>query len=277
MILVTGATGTVGSELVRQLLARDTRFRVFVRNPAKAAHLPAHVERAIGDLGDDASLRAAMAGVKRLFLLSDPDTVARHLALAREAGVEHVVRLSTLEAGLSDIQLSRYHAIGEEACRKSGLAWTILKPGAFSSNARMWAPTIQTQGVVFVPTGAGRTSPIDPADIAAVAAECLTSDAHFGASYRLTGPELLTGDEQVAILSEVLGRPIRAVHVTPEQAGAGMARGGAPDAVVKMIVELWHDIAAGHDGGLTDAVERVTGRRPSTFRTWAEAHRDVFA
>jgi uncharacterized protein YbjT (DUF2867 family) len=276
MILVTGATGTAGSEVVKSLLERKVSFRVFVRDPRKVAHLPASVERAIGDLTQPGTLVPALQGVSRLFLLSDPDQVPPVLDAARRTGVRHVVRLSTLEAGASPLKLSLWHQQSEEAVKASGMAWTMIKPGNFASNALMWVDMVKAKGIVFHPTGSGKTSPIDPGDIGAAAAVALTGAGHEGKSYRLTGPELLSAGDQVRIIGEALGRPLTYVPVTPAQAGDGMRKGRAPEPLIEMLTELWEDIAKGNDGGLTDTVETLTGRKPRAFAAWAREHVGAF-
>src|SRR5207237_197124 len=130
---------------------------------------------------------------------------------AQQAGVRHVVYLSSTGANHPTLLLGRWHRDREEIIRASGLTWTFLRPGNFMSNTLMWAETIKTQETVYFPGGAGRTAPIDPQDIAAVAALALTQPGHEGRIYELTGGELLTAAQQTEILSHVLGKPIRYV------------------------------------------------------------------
>ena len=209
MILVTGATGTVGRELITQLTASGTRVRGMSRYPERAG-LPADVEMVRGDLGRPETLGPAVDGAERVFLLAGgpdgPMHEANLVAAAMRAGVRHIVKLSVLAAGHDgDDPITRWHLAGERTIEASGLAWTFLRPGAFMANALMWADTIREQGTVYAPYTTARTAPIDPFDIAAVAARVLTQTGHEGRAYSLTGPELLSPPERADEMTVILG------------------------------------------------------------------------
>ncbi len=240
MILVTGATGTVGSEVVRRLAAAGERVRAFVRNPAKAAALAAPgVEIVQGDLGDAASVDRAMAGADRAFLAvnSEPRAVAwmkSAIGAAARAGVQHVVRLSAMGASLdSPAALTRWHAEIEEALRASPMAWTIVRPGYFMQNFLGSAETIRSRAAFYGAYGSGGTSPIDTRDIAAVVVKCLRERGHESKVYELTGPESLTQAEMAARTSAVLGRTIRYVDLPVEEFQRGLVAAGWPDALAR--------------------------------------------
>jgi uncharacterized protein YbjT (DUF2867 family) len=280
MLLVTGPNGVIGSAVVAELLACGAEFKVLVRDPAKVAHLPADVVRVVGDLGNPEALQQAFHGVTRAFLLSpviDAAQFARTLAAAKDAGVEHVVKLSTLEAGHGADGIARWHRGEELQIEASGLAWTFVRPGNFSSNALHWAHTIRRESKVYAPTGDGKSAPIDPVDIAAVIAHALTEPKQAEQIYLLTGPQLFSVAEQTEILARVLGKPLSFVAVDPDVAGAELRQYGAQAAMVEALIELWKLIAVDEQPVLTNTVTQLLGRPARSFETWARAHRHAFA
>ncbi|GAA4954571.1 NAD(P)H-binding protein [Actinoplanes utahensis] len=264
MILVTGATGTVGRHLTR--LLHDGGHPVRAMTRGGSGPLPAGVEVAYADFTDPVSLRRAVAGVRAVFLLTAPPVPGPGfdrdlLDAAREAGVATVVKLSAIGTGeeFAGATVGAWHLAAEEAVRDSGLSWTILRPSSFASNTLHWAGAIRAGQPVPNLTGDGRQGVIDPADIAAVAAAALTGPGHDGRTYTLTGPELLSVPEQAGILAEVIGRPVATTAVDS-------VPGLPPEAVLG---SAW--ARAGHNAVLTDHVRDVLGRSPTRFREWAEA------
>jgi uncharacterized protein YbjT (DUF2867 family) len=281
MILVTGATGHIGRELARELDAKGAKFRVLVRDPARAAGLPGHAERVIGDLGEPATLAPAFDGVDGLFLLV-PGIGTAHtahaVAAARASGVRRIVLLSSY-AVIGDPMpaMGRWHHEREQMIRASGIPATILRSSGFMTNALDWLPTIREGGFVLDPVGPGRAAPIDPADIAAVAALVLTEDGHQGAEYALTGGELLTVTEQVSILAAATGRDIEVREVaTPAEAVRFRYPGGAPQALADALIEGLTLMRADTAGFRTDTVQRLLGRRPRTFADWCARNASAF-
>ncbi len=282
MILVTGATGNIGGEVVKQLLEAGAPVRVLARDPAKAAaKLGAAVAVVRGDLDAPETLAAAFAGVTKAFVLSTGPDLARldgnAFDAAKAAGVAHVVSLSVLAAEIDpNLLLGRWHGESEKKLEASGLAWTILRPGAFASNVLAWIPSIKAQGVVYSPTGEGKNAPIDPRDIAAVAVKALTSPGHEGKAYTLTGPELLSAGEQVAKIGAAIGRPLRFVDAPPEAARAGMLKSGMPPLLVDALLELMAQVRAGQTALISPAVAEVLGRPARTFDAWLHDHAAAF-
>jgi uncharacterized protein YbjT (DUF2867 family) len=281
MILVTGATGTVGSEVVEQLLALGERVRVLVRTPAKAAKFGAAVEIVQGDLEKPETLPAAFAGVDKVFLLSTGSDVARleghAIDAAKEAAVKHVVKLSAAGAEVDSVlRLGRWHRESEKHLEASGMTWTILRPGSFDTNALAWARSIQAQGLVFHVTGDGKSTPIHPRDIAAVAVAALTRPGHEGRIYALTGPEALSTPEQVQIISAALGKPLQCIEAPEAAARSGMMAEGVPQELVEGILELMAYLRAGHGATLTTTVAEVLGREPRTFAAWVNENLAAF-
>jgi uncharacterized protein YbjT (DUF2867 family) len=239
MIVVTGATGKVGSEVVRQLAAAGERVRAFVRDPARAVSLGDRVEVARGDLGDAASVERAMQGADRAFLAVNSEARAvawmkGAISAAERAGVRHVVRLSAMGASHDGPgALLRWHAEIEDALRGSKMTWTILRPGFFTQNFLGSAETIRTQGAFHGAYGDGGISPIDTRDIAAVAVKCLREPGHEGKTYELTGSESLTQGEMAARVSAILGRTIRYVDLSVEDFQRGLVAAGWPEPLAR--------------------------------------------
>jgi uncharacterized protein YbjT (DUF2867 family) len=281
MLLVTGATGHVGRELARELDERGAAFRVLVRDPARAAGLPERAERVVGGLDTPTTLATAMDGVKRLFLLV-PGIGIEHtehaVAAARAAGVRHIVYLSSYAViGDPVPAMGRWHRAREELIRASGIPATFLRPGGFMTNAFDWLPTLRAGGYVFDPVGPGRAAPIDPADIAAVAAVTLTEDGHEGEQYLLTGGETFTVAEQVQILAKATGREIEVRAVaTPAEAVRFRYPHGAPRVLADALIEGLTLMRADTVGVRTDTVRRLLGRAPRTFADWCARNAAAF-
>jgi uncharacterized protein YbjT (DUF2867 family) len=276
VILVTGATGNVGGELVRALAARGEEPRALVRENT-ATGLPAGVEAVPGDLNRPETLSAALTGARGLFLLPGYRDTPGVLAEADRAGVEQVVLLSSGAAADGDRSnaVSRYMIESEDAVRESAVPWTILRASGFMSNAvRDWLPQLQADDVVRTPFADVRVAVIDPLDIAAVATEALAEWAHQGQVYRLTGPEPLLPAEQVATLAAVLGRNLRFEAQTDAEARAEMSTkmpAEYVDAFFKYFADGGYD-----DSAVLPTVQELTGRAPRTFEQWAIAHADAF-
>jgi uncharacterized protein YbjT (DUF2867 family) len=281
MILVTGATGNVGGEVVKQLLEAGAPVRVLARDPAKAAKLGAGVSVVRGDLAAPETLGPAFAGVTKAFVLSTGPDLARlagnAVDAAKKAGVAHVVLLSVLGAEFEpSFELGRWHRESERKLEASGLAWTFLRPGSFASNALSWVSSIKAQGVVYSPYGEGKSAPIDPRDIAAVAVKALLAPGHEGKAYSLTGSAAITTGEQVAKISAAIGRPLRFVDVPPEAARDGMLEAGMHPLLVDALLELMARVRAGHGATVSTAVADVLGRPARTFDAWLHDHVAAF-
>jgi uncharacterized protein YbjT (DUF2867 family) len=286
MILVTGATGTIGSEVLRLLARRSVRLRAMSRNPARL-RLPAEtdVDAVQADFGDPGSLRRAVAGVERVFLLTAPGaSVPEHdLAMIQAAcssGVRKVVKLSAIGGGehatSEDTRPADWHDPGERALAASGLAWSALRPTSFASNALRWAEAIRAGEYVANMTGTGAQGVVDPRDVAAVAVEALLTDAHDGVAHTLTGPTLVSVPDQVAVLAEELGRPIEMIEVPSDAARQQMLAAGLDASLVDVAVRGYQLVRAGGNAVVTDDVQRILGHPARSFRAWARDHRDAF-
>jgi uncharacterized protein YbjT (DUF2867 family) len=280
MILVTGATGTVGREVVIQLLAAGEQVRGMTRNPS-TAKLDARVELVKGDFASPDTLAKAVDGVERVFSLTfgpQTGTHERDLAgLAKKAGVRHIVKLSAMGGdGETKNAIRKWHEQGEEAIKATGISWTVVRPGGFMSNALHWRETVRTQGKVFSNYGDGKLPSVHPRDIAAVAVRALTADGHERKTYHLTGPEALSVGEQVDILSEVLGRRIEYVPITDDVARKGMEKAGMPALLIDALIPFAAFIRSGRAAEVLPTVEQVTGRPALTFIDWAREHAEAF-
>ncbi|WP_410676092.1 SDR family oxidoreductase [Amycolatopsis sp. cmx-4-68] len=280
MFLITGATGNIGSSLVNLLHAQGHDVRALVRNAARAELLPQGIDIAVGDLDDTHSIVAALKGTDAMFLLhAGVGTTQTQNAIdaARTAGVRRIVLLSSIGARLRPMPLiGQMLGAREDLLRESGLDVTYLRPNTLMSNALAWADGIRDDARVVDPTGPGRMPCVDSDDIARIAAQVLTEDGHVGHGYILNGPEALTSREQVEILSEVLGRTIEFVDVTPEQFANESISRGMPAEAAGAVRNLNEMFRTGRAGVLVDDIENVTGVAPRTFRDWCERHAAAF-
>lgn len=273
MILITGATGNVGRELVGQLLDKGAPVRALGRDERKLAALPARVEQVVGDLDNPETLEVAMQGVEHVYIVTPvTQQVINLLEAARGAGVRLVVKQSTIEADRS-LGPGKWHRQQEILIEASGLDWTFLRPTMMMVNTiEWWAATIKSQGAVYFPGGKGRVSPVDPRDVATVACAVLTQPGHAGQIYPLTGPESLTIGEMVQTIGRVLGKPLRYVSVPSFAAAMWMRRSGLPKYVAEALVETLGALRRCEYAYVTDAVERVSGCKPRSFEMWCRDH-----
>jgi uncharacterized protein YbjT (DUF2867 family) len=272
MILVTGASGNVGSEVVRELLAAGEQVRAVTRTGAAVDG----AEAAAGDLDKPETLAAPLRGCRALFLMPGYAGKVGVLEEARRAGVERVVLLSGSSAASGDETnaVTAYMMGSEAAVRDSGLPWTFVRPYAFASNALRWLDQLRAGDLVREPFPDVAVAVVDPGDIGAVAARALLSGDHDGAIHTVTGPEPLLPADRVRILGEVLGRPLRFEGLTDAE-----AREQLTATMPQEYVDAFFDFYV--DGNLDESqplptVEEVTGRPPRSFEQWATAHADAF-
>lgn len=278
MIAVTGATGTIGGELVRLLSERGERLRALTRRPGEQPPLPG-VEWVEADLDEREGLAGIFAGAGKLFLLTgNGEGMVRQqknaVQAAARAGVRQVVKLSALGAtDHSKSVIGLWHYNVERALRESGLAWTILRPHHFMQNLLDPMVFDRSAGRICSSSGDGAIPFIDTRDIAAAAAAVLTGEGHEGEVYTLTGGEARSYREATAILSEVLGRPLEYRSETADEAWARRRAAGQPvwlAAAQLAIAEYQRQ--GGPTAQTTGTLERLTGRPPRTLRQFAQDH-----
>ena len=277
MILVTGASGTVGSEVVKALGATDARVRAGYRT--RPQNIPSGVESVALDFDDGDTVDAALMGVETVFLLSTMVAHERHVVdAAKRAGVKRIVKLSVNNANKEGFTFARWHRAIEKHIEASGLAWTFLRPAGFMQNFfNYMGDTIRKQSAFYTATGTtGRGAHIDARDIGAVAARVLTGKGHEGKAYELTGPAAISYDEAARVLSKAVGREIRHVAITPEQLRAGALGMGMPAPYVDALVDLDRAYAAGELTQVSSTVKDLTGRDPIRFEQFAKDYADRF-
>ena len=279
MILITGATGQVGSATLEQLSTRGVSVRALVRTAEKAALVAnPQVETVIGDLAQPRSLDSALDGITGALLVSplDPHQVelqGNFIDAAKRAGRVHVVKISGLGTGIdSSVRSGRWHAQTEKYLEDSGLPFTHLRPPFFMQNILRFAPTIRASGEFAGSLNQGKVAMIDVDDIAAVAATALSTDAHAGEAYVLTGPEAISYADVAERLSRILGRTITYKDVPMAVMRERLLTAGMPEWHVNVQVDFSTALSAGHASAVTNTVEAVTGKPARPLEQFLREH-----
>jgi len=282
MILVTGSTGAIGSEVVRGLSRAGTPARALIRNPNQRQDLSG-VTWVTGDLGKPETLASAFAGCTKLFLLTGNAESAGELqhnalAAARQGGIAHAVKLSAFGASpKSNSLIGRLHYRIEQELEDSGMGWTILRPHHFSQNLLSQAKNIVDNGVVYSSSGDGKIPFVDTRDIAAVAVVTLTQPGHESKKYVITGGEKISYREATEILSKAIGKPLRFIDEPPDQARARLIEEGqAPVLVDSLLAIAAYQRAGGPTETITTVVRDLTGKPPRTFAEFARDYAGAF-
>jgi uncharacterized protein YbjT (DUF2867 family) len=283
MILLTGVTGKTGGATAQALLNKGLPLRAIVRNADKAAALKAAgVDLVVGDVSDPAVLAKAMTGVqKALMILPNGEHQLKleqqFVDAARQAGVRHVVKLSSIEAVAdATAPIPKIHYQSELYLQKSGLAWTMLKPNFFMQNFLGSAGTIKEQNKFFLPMGDGKTVMIDVRDIGAVAAAVLTGAGHEGQRYEITGPEVLSFHDVAERFTRVLGRKIEYVNMPMAAYRQVLGRFITSEWHLNAVCELFGEIAAGQPLHITDTVQKLTGKPPRSLEQFIRDHQALY-
>ncbi|MER5965424.1 NAD(P)H-binding protein [Streptomyces sp. NPDC002057] len=276
MILVSGATGNIGSALLKELHTHGVGpLRGLTRDSSRAV-LPEGVEAVEGDFAEPASLKPALEGVRSLFLVSRLGPDADIIEAVRAAGVEHVVLVSSITVETHPhLAPAAENLAVEQLLKASGMAWTILRPTQFASNALMWAASIRGRETVRAPYAETALPTVHPADIASVARVALTEPGHRGRTYALTGPEPVSARRQVEAIAAALGREVPFAEISRQDAHAWMATVFGADAADAVL-----DVTGGDVNDellkVRDTVARVTRTPARTFEQWASENAHAF-
>ena len=270
MIYVSGSPGNVGTELVRLLAGRGEQVRLLVHDPEAAEFALPGVETVLGDLAEPESFARTVVGADAVFVNSSRRAIslqANLIAAAASAGVRRIVDLSWMGAATDSGSeaIGRWHAEVERHLVECGVAYTILRASAFMQN---YVGQITVNDTIVGTTATGRASLVDARDVAAVAATVLTQQGHEGRTYDVTGPQALSNPEVAAIISRVTGRRLRYVGTTPDLLADGYHRAGLPEWAALDLVAADVYRARGRLAQVTDVVERVGRKRPTTFEAF---------
>ena len=282
MILVTGGTGLIGSEVLRGLSHAGVPARALTRDLKKAHTMPG-VAWVVGDLGKPDTLHAAFDGATTLFLLTHylEDMVElQHnaIAAARDAGMTHIVKVSAFAASdHSKAPIGRWHHQVEQEVEESGLGWTFLRPHHFMQNLLAQAEYVKKDGAIHSPSGDGKIPYVDGRDVGAVAVVTLTTPGHVRKTYVLTGSEAISYRQAAEIIGGVIGKPVRFVDESPDQARARRVREGVPPAVIESVLAIGaYQRAGGKTVTITSAIADLTGRPPQTVAEFGREHASSF-
>jgi uncharacterized protein YbjT (DUF2867 family) len=278
-VLVVGASGTVGSELTQQLAAQGYKVLAATsKNPGQAKN---GIEQVHLDLATGLGIDKAFDGVDRAFLLSPPGYADQYKLLApliQEAKRRRLKKVVLMTAmGANAVETSPFRR-AEIELEKSGVPYNIIRPSWFMQNFNtFWIQGIREQGKIQLPAGAGKASFIDARDIAAVAAALLTSDALNNRDFDLTGPQALDHSDVAQEISKATGRKVVYEEIAPEVLKNGLVSAGLPEDYVDFLIMIFGFLRAGYSAGITDSVERILGRAPGDFRSYAKVYKEAWA
>ena len=275
-ILITGATGNIGGEVIKYLMEKKICVRALVREPSKAVKLKEQgIELVQGNFLQPETLLAALQGIEKAFLVTanDPRQVemeSNFIDAAQKVGVRHIVKLSVMGAGELSSTFQKWHLQVEQHLEASGMAWTHLRPNMLMQNMRWFAQTIAQQGAFYNTVGDVKISHVDARDVAAVAAVCLSEPGHENKSYVLTGPEAVSFDEVAEKFSKVLHRPVAYVNVAPPDLKAARLANGEPEWYLDAELELFAGWAEGAGSPVTTTIAEVTQKPAASFDEFAQ-------
>ena len=282
MILVTGASGNVGSVVLQELLRVGAPVGAMYRSKEDAAKAPAGANVVIADYSDRASLDRALEGVERVYLVCAPipqlvEYECNMIDACRQRGIGHIVVNSALGADTYNKSFPKWHGEVEKHVKASGIPATILRPESFMQNiSTYFAGTISSQGALYAAGGSAPIGFVDVRDVGAVAAKVLISDGHAGKTYTVTGPEALNYYEVAEKLSERLGKPVKYVALTQEQLRQSMRDTGMPAWQVEALADLQAYYTDGPGAKVTGDVRAVLGREPIRFEQFLQDYSRTF-
>ena len=281
-ILVTGATGNVGSQVIKHLAAFGADIRAAVRSTSRAQNLNG-ITLVEFDLNKPQTVQAAFEGIDKVFLGSplvanmvELDTAS--VEAAKKAGVKHIVRLSVMGADAEpEHPLANLHHQVEKMIETSGMSYTLLRPNSFYQNyITFTGSTIKTQNAFYLPMGDGKISLVDVRDVAAVAATALTQSGHEGKIYQVTGSEALCNQQIASILSAVLGRQITYAAISEQTAREALKEAEMPEQEINLVLGLYTAQKSGYYSEVSPVIEQVTGKKPISFEQFARDYAEAF-
>lgn len=282
-ILITGASGTVGSLVVRELSRRGIAVRAAIHTNAHAGRVrEANAEIFEMDFARKESIERALSGIEKAYLLTpfvpdQPELAKNFIDAAKMAGVKHIVRQSAMGADVGAITVARQHREIEEYLKYSGIPATVLRPNFFMQNfINYFGGPIRAEGKIYLPLGDGKASYIDARDIATVAAIALTGEGHEGRAYNLTGPRALSVYDVADILSKAGNRKMKYVDIPEDAAREGMLKAKMDEWTVNALMELHMINKKGYASAVTNTIEALTGKPPITFEKFAADHAQFF-
>jgi len=281
-ILVTGATGTVGSQVVKQLTAIGTDVRAAVRSTSKAAGMN-KISLVEFDLNKPETVQVAFEGIDKVFLATPLvsnmiELDAMTIEAAKKAGVKHIVRLSVMGADAEqEFPLGNLHQQVEKLIEASGISYTFLRPNSFFQNyITFTGSTIKSQNSFYLPLGDGKVSFVDVRDVAALAAVELTQSDDENKAYEVTGSEAISNHQIASMLSKVLGKPISYISISEDTARQSMKSVGMPEPEIELVLGLYAKQKAGNYSTISPAVEQITGKKPISFEQFANDYTEAF-
>jgi uncharacterized protein YbjT (DUF2867 family) len=282
-ILITGASGNVGHNVMKLLMEKGEDIRLSSRNP-ESAGFPAGIETVTIDLTKPETLEPALKGIKQVFLYTKPDGVNEFVQEAVKAGVEKIVLLSSLSASFppgegqerneTNAFNANIHLTVENAIEGSNLTWCFLRPGAFATNSLNWTKPIKFQGKVSLPYPMAHSTPIHEMDIAEVAVKALTGNELDRTKLMMTGPESITQKQQIEAISKAIGKDIIIEEITPDEARTQMSKYISPQYIEMML--SYQAKAVNKPGTVYPEYEKIMGKPSRTFSQWANDHADDF-
>ena len=278
MILITGASGSVGKTVLQEAIGKEPKVRAMYRSKEEAAKASAGCEPVLADYSDKQSLRSAMDGVRSVFLVCSPipqlvELESNVVDVCKESGVKHVVLNSAMGAGDCGKSFPSWHRKVEDKLKATRMSYTILRPNGFLQNIAAYnAPSIRTQGAFYAAMGDAKVSYLDVADIAVVAVKALQGGAHSGKTYELNGPEAISNEELAKRISKVSGRTVKFVDI-PEAAQRDSMLGlGMPEWQVTALLELQQYYKQGGGAKTDGLLKSLLGREPVTLDQYLTAN-----